>query len=230
VASVGELPVIRRLGRRIAQGERGLSLVETMIALAVTSILAAAFLTMFIGFGGEVGAQEERAATLAAARGAVADLVVELRQAVDVDGDGAIVAALDASWSRLDLVFMSDRLADVEGPERYEYRLTNCRGVHCDLTKTITPADPGSGPNWTYTGTPHTRTVIENVRTDGPEPLFSGMSHRTGRPVVVTSCGATTPCSFELLQIRLRVDPRRNRSSRAVVEIREDVGFRNAPR
>ncbi len=216
-----------RLIAAVVDDERGVTLVETMVAMIITTILLIAFYGFFFTFGDEVTSQERRARTLEAARPVVAELVLELRQAVDLDGDGAVVESLNSAWDQLDLVFYSDRLDDAPGPERYRYHLGACVANRCELLRSVTVADVGSGPNWTYTGIPSTRVALVDVLDDGPEPLFRGASFRTGTEITTTVCGGATPCDFELLRIRLRVDPRTVRSGRAVVDIQEDVRFRN---
>lgn len=207
--------------------EAGYSLIEVMVAALITTMVAAVFFAIFSQFSNDALRQERRGNALAELRPAVAELIIELRQAVDVDGNPAIVGTLDADWSDLNLVFYSDRFADTEGPERFRYFLTNCDGELCELQREVTAADPGTGPDWEYTGTPVGNRVLSNVLTDGPEPLFSGVSWRGGTEDITLVCGTSPTCLFEVLRIRLRVDPEPGREN-AVIEIDEDVRFRNA--
>ena len=207
--------------------ERGVTLVETMVAMLITSILLVAFYGFFFAFSDDVGRQERWARTLEATRPVMAELVLRLRQAVDVDGDGAIVDRLDSSWQDLELVFFSDRF-DAEGPERFRYHLEGCADGRCDLVVSITTADPGSGPDWTYTSVAHTRTLLENVVADGSPPLFVGVTTGPSGSSTITSCGGATPCDFERLRIVLRVDSDPLRAQSPIVELFEEVRFRNA--
>ena len=154
-------------------------------------------------------------------------MILELRQALDIDLDTAVVAALDADWSQVELVFYSDRFTATEGPERFRYYLDDCAAGLCTLMREVTPADVGSGPNWTHTATPGATVVVDSVMTDGPDAIFSGVSWRGGTEDVTLLCNTSPACIFEILRIRLRVDPEPDADSR-VIEIREDVRFRNA--
>ncbi len=212
----------------LRRGEDGFSLVEVTVAATITGIVVAAFLAMFLPFSRSVERERTRAEALASARAVMAELALELREAVP--SDGVVVLRLDASWDRLELVFRSDRRSDTPGPEQYRYFLANCRGGRCDLMRSVTPADPGSGPGWTFTrGTTVVHSVLSGVRTDGTDPLFAGVSWRGGASRVVTRCGVPAPCDFSLLRVRLRVDPDPVRGGVATVEIAGDVRFRNAP-
>ena len=207
--------------------ERGMTLVETMVAMLITTLVAAVFYTIFYQFTDDALRQERRATALEQVRPAVAGMIIELRQALDIDSDQAVVGSLDNDWSSAELVFYSDRFADTDGPERLRYYVAGCAAGLCDLLRDVTAADTGSGPNWTYTGAASTQRVVENVLTDGPEPLFTGVSWRGGTLETTDQCGTSVSCQFEVLRIRLRVDPEPG-SDLPVIEIYEDVRFRNA--
>ena len=208
--------------------EDGISLAEVMVATMITALVSVAFYGFFFAFAGDIERQEARATTLEAVRPAVSSLVIALRQAVDLDGDTAVVERLDADWASLEVVFFSDRLEDSPGPERYRYYLDACVGNLCDLMSEVTLADTGTGPNWTHTAPPRTTRVLADVRRDGPEPLFSGVSWRGGTEATTLQCDPSSPCAFEVLRLRLRVDPEPGIASLPVIEIQEDVRFRNA--
>jgi hypothetical protein len=208
--------------------ERGISLSEVMVATMITALVSAAFYGFFFAFADDIERQEARATTLEGIRPAVSSLVIELRQAVDLDRDTAVVERLDSDWGSLEVVFYSDRLEDAPGPERYRYYLDGCVGNLCELMREMTLADAGTGPNWTYTGAASTTRVLTNVRTDGPEPLFSGVSWRGGTEAATLQCDTATTCVFEILRVRLRVDPEPDKPTLPVIEIQEDVRFRNA--
>ena len=214
------------IGRLVRQ-DSGFTLVEAMVAAMITTLVSAVFYTVFFSFSDDVLRQEQRARALEGLRPAIAELIIELRQAVDLDDDTAIVGSLDADWADLDIVFYSDRFVDTDGPERFRYYLASCAASLCDLVREVTAADVGSGPAWTYSATPRTELILENVLTDGPERLFSGVSWRGGTESQTMECGLAPVCTFEILRIRLRVDPFPDMNEPAV-EIREDVRFRNA--
>jgi type II secretory pathway pseudopilin PulG len=208
--------------------ERGMTLIEVTVAGALSTIIAAAMITMFISLNGNVALQESRANATTEAGTAVSELVVELRQAVDLDGDGFVVASLDGDWSSLDLQFAADRYAGDPGPEWYRYRLDNCSGGLCDLVRDRTVADTGSGPNWTFSSDPMSNVVAQNVIVDGVDHLFEGVSWSTGSEETVDFCGdAFHACEFLMVRIRLRVEPDRLDTGVEPVEVVEDVRLRN---
>lgn len=213
---------------RAQRDERGVTLSEVMVATMITAIVSLAFYSFFFAFADDVHREERRATTLEALRPAVSELVLELRQAVDLDGDTAIITSLDSAWDQLDLTFHSDRMADADGPERYRYYLSSCSTDTCDLYREVTLADVGSGPDYTYTSAPMVSRLLEDVLTDGPDALFVGVSWRGGYETVTTECGTSDDCVFEVLRVRLRVDPDTLGNPLPVIELQEDVRFRNA--
>jgi hypothetical protein len=219
-----ELPVRATV---LVRDEGGVTLVETMVAMLITTLVATVFYTIFYQFSDDVLRQEQRATTLEQVRPAVAGLIIELRQALDIDNDRAVVGSLDNDWDSLELVFYSDRFADTDGPERLRYYLDNCAANLCDLMRDVTAADAGSGPSWTYTGAAATTRIAENMLTDGTEPLFAGASWRGGTLELTDQCAASPSCEFEVLRIRLRVDPEPGEDL-PIIEVYEDVRFRNA--
>ena len=216
---------IRRL-----RGERGTTLTEVMVASMLTVMIAAVFLTLFSAFSRNVQVEQQRAEVLRDMRPVIAQLLLELRQAVDLENDGAIIASLDSSWSALEVVFYSDRRDDMLGPEKYRYYVANCSGGLCDLMHETTPADAGSEPDWTYAvGPSTTRVLATNVVASG-DPLFEGVSWATGSEVVTTFCDGTTRCIFDVIRIDLRIDPNPNNTTLPEVQILEDVRLRNGQR
>lgn len=207
-----------------------MTLVEVTVATMLTLMVSAAFFTLFSAFSRNVQLEDQRASTLRDIRPVISQMLLELRQAMDIDGSGAIIEKLDSSWSSLELVFYSDRRADIDGPERYRYYLTNCADGICDFVHEATAADTGSGPNWTYdNNTPAERTLINNVVASGTA-LLIGVSWNTGAELVTTSCGGATRCDFDVVRIDLRIDPNPETGTLAPIQIKEDVRLRNGKR
>ena len=216
--------------RHLLHSEEGVTLAEVMMASFVSAILAAAFLTLFVGFNGDVRREELTANALGAVRPVVAELLIELRQAVDIDDSGEILDGLESSWADLDLVFHSDRLPDSDGPEQFRYYLDNCADGRCELMRSLTLADVGSDPDWTYTGGAATERMLSNLIAEGGTPLFLGVSWEAGAEVLHTACDVTTPCAFDALRVVVQVEVDPELQGVAPVVVREDVRFRNAPR
>lgn len=211
--------------RRLRSEEAGISLAEVLVASAVASIVATAFLIVFSAFSRNVSLEEARAAALNDVQLTMTQLVSELRQAVPLVDNGPLVEVLDSSWSSAELVFHSDR-ADEPGPERYRYYLANCSATHCDLMRDVTVADNPAAP-WTFTGTPTSSLVVPNLLIGG-DPLFRGAEWSTGTEVATTDCDLTTPCEFALVQVIMRVDPDPNTTAEEPLRVRNEVRLRNA--
>ena len=211
--------------KRLSSDESGISLVEVLLAAAMASIIATAFLLVFSSFSRNVSLEEARASALNDVQQAMIGLTSELRQAIPLAGDSAIIEVLDSSWATAELIFHSDR-ADAPGPERYRYYLANCTAVHCDLMRDLTVADSAAAP-WTYSGAPNTKLIVPNVLIGG-DPLFTGAEWSTGAEVVTTDCDTSTPCEFSLVQIIIRADPDPNLAAEEPLRVRQDVRLRNA--
>lgn len=211
--------------RRLAADEDGISLAEVMVAGAMASILATAFLLVFSSFSRNVSLEEARASALSTVQQAMTELTSELRQAVPLASDAPIIEVLDADWATAELIFYSDR-ADAPGPERYRYYVANCSATHCDLMRDLTVADSAAAP-WTFTGAPNTELIVANLLIDG-EQLFSGAEWSSGAEVTTTDCNPTSPCRFSLVEITMRVDPDPNQAAEEPLRVRQEVRLRNA--
>lgn len=211
---------------RTLRNESGISLVEVMVAGAMASIVATAFIVVFSSFSRNVALEESRAAALGEVQAAVANLTSELRQAIPLATGEPIVAVLDSAWSSAELIFYSDRADDAPGPERYRYYLDACVDGRCNLMREVTVADAPVAP-WAFTGTPGTRLVVRNMLIDG-DPLFRGVEWSTGAAVATTDCDATSPCDFSVVEIVIRVDPDPNFAAEAALHVRHEVRMRNA--
>lgn len=211
--------------KHLGSDESGISLVEVLLAAAMASIIATAFLLVFSAFGRNVSLEEARAAALNDVQQAMADMTSELRQAIPLAADDPVIEVLDASWATAELIFYSDR-ADAPGPERYRYYVDNCSATHCDLMRDLTVADAPAAP-WTFSGTPNTRLIVPDLLIGG-EPLFTGAEWSSGAEVVTTGCDTSVPCEFSLVEIIMRADPDTNITAEEPLRVRHNVRLRNA--
>jgi Tfp pilus assembly protein PilW len=210
---------------RLLHAEEGISLAELLVAGAMASIIATAFISIFFAFSRGVSLEEARADALNDVQAATADLATELRQAVGLTLDSEVVESLNAMWPDPELVFYSDR-TDAPGPERYRYFVTGCAGALCELHREVTVADAG-GPPWTYTTTPGTQRVVANLISGGGA-LFQGAKWVGGTEVLTTSCGASSPCEITLVEIVMSVDPDPETPAEEPLTVRHQVRLRNA--
>lgn len=210
----------------LRRDQRGVSLAEVLIAGAMASIIATAFLLVFSAFSRNVSLEESRAAALSEMQEATSQITGELRQAVAVAAADPLVETLDSGWATAELIFYSDRAEEAPGPERYRYYTANCTATHCDLMRDVIVADSATPP-WTFTGAPVTSTVLSDVLV-GPDPLFVGVDWTTGTEIKTAACDATTPCAFNLVELVFRLDPDPNRDVEEPLHVRQVVRLRNA--
>lgn len=210
--------------RRLWDDETGITLAEVLIASAMTSIIATAFLLVFSAFSRNVSLEEQRAGALSEVQLALNELASELRQAIPITDEGPTVAVLDSAWPTAELIYYSDR-SDAPGPELYRYYVSDCSATHCNLMREVTVAD-SSTPPWTHSGTPTSELVIRDLLI-GTEALFSGIEWSGGGEVVTSNCGSSTACAFSLVEIIVRVDPDPNRDVEEPLRIRQAVRLRN---
>lgn len=200
---------------------------EVLIAGAVASIIATAFLVVFSSFSSGVALEEARASALREVQAASAELSTGLRQAVALELDGPTVVSLQGDWASAEIIFYSDRFPESPGPERYRYYVDGCSGNLCNLMRDVTEPDTAVAP-WTFTGTPTTERLVSNILNDGG-PMFQGADWSTGSEVLTSSCDAAAPCVFASVQITIRVDPEPNVTAERPLQVRHEVRMRNAP-
>jgi hypothetical protein len=214
-----------RLLRRFADREAGYTLVELSVSMVLSSMIFASLVTVIYSFTQEAGDTTRAANLQQTSRELVADMVVELRQAVKVTPNGHPIESLDAGK----LVFYSDRL-EPEGPERMVYERKACAGGSCELWVSRYLAVPGTGPWWTFAEVPVESGMVLH-RLPDEEPLFEGVDWIGDPPSrsLINSCGITGPeCDFPLVEITFRSQPI-NTSPGAdfVFEVQEEVRLRN---
>jgi type II secretory pathway pseudopilin PulG len=212
------------------RGEIGMTAIELVVATSVLGLALAAFYTSFYGFFRDVGVQDQLTTAARSTRPVMRSLVIELRQAVTATDDTNDPVVTEMAWDRI--TFHSDRDTRTPnlGPEKYSYQLINCSNNACQLRQQVTAPDSGSGPNYTYTGTPVTEIVLTNVVASAsssggqPGPLFSARTPPTG---TTSSCSSTT-CDFPIVVIDLRMDPNLTQQAPRMFELHEEVRLRNA--
>ena len=205
-----------------------MSVAELAIAMFVMASLLGTFYATYSRFLRDVAVTEELASIERASRPAINQLMIELRQSVAPDAAAAGQPVEELSGDHI--VFYSDR-ARAEGPEKYHYERVNCVSSMCELELSVTFADPGTGPNWTYDTTPsYTRTIIERL----PEAvtLFTGRASTPGGLLDVASCdrtiGGGTPCDFNAVLVEIHVAPNDRAPAPRNFEVIEEVKLRNA--
>ena len=83
---------------RLLYDESGVTVTELMVAGAMASIIATAFLLIFSSFNRSVSLEEARATALREVQAGTSDLTVELRQAIPLSDGSFAVASLTSAW------------------------------------------------------------------------------------------------------------------------------------
>jgi len=215
--------MIRRLiGRLRAEG--GFTIVELSVAMILSAMILASLTTVLYSFSQQAGDQGRTAVLQGTSREFVADVVVELRQAVRVSPNGYPVEELEPGR----IVFYSDRL-EPEGPERVVYERRDCGADTCELWVIRYAAVPGGGPWWDHSETPLEESrVLSRVSAD--QPLFAGIEWSGDPPtkVYIEYCGSVHPCDFPLVAITFRANPINTSAGEDdTFEVDEEVRLRN---
>lgn len=219
--------------RRLVRDERGVSLTEVMVSALLISIITAAFYTVFVGFMGNVRDEQLKSQAQDEGRLALSLVVVDIRQALDLVGDGEAVTELQSisagdATDRIE--FYSDRLAFSDGPERYAYELRNCVAQICELWQELTYATPPAVVPYVYPVVPtREMMILENVVADGTS-VFTGVQIAGAVQTPVAQCDGTigNRCSFALVEVVIRVDPDPTEPTPRIIEFTEQVRMRNA--
>jgi hypothetical protein len=209
--------------RRLHRGEDGLGVVEVAMASVLTAIIMAGFYTAFISFGRNAADEQAKSDLQRQMRPNMANLVVELRQAVAMDALSDPVVEL--AWNKL--TFTSDRVDFDAGPEEYRYYLTGPVDGYYTLWFEARYND-GSGPSFFPIAADRKVRLHEGVVASTSSPLFLGASWTGSTKNVVTSCGGAVDCDFNLVTVRWEVDPEVTRTRPENVVIVEEVRMRNA--
>jgi type II secretory pathway component PulJ len=160
-----------RTGSRPGRDDRGLGLVETLIATALASIVLVAVGTVFTGAIRVVRTVSVKTATGAEVRVGLEAMTRTLRTAVRPKGESAAVLVADSS--RLSFYALLNRSGAVQATDTVPTRLDYSYDGAC-LNQTQTPGvavvNPAvAGPFYTWTGT---STTVCLVRT-ATAPQFS---------------------------------------------------------
>lgn len=193
----------RALKRRRCNNESGYTLIETMIAMTLMSVVIAAAFSV-------VSVMQKAAVTTTnrfTAEGeaqTIADRITkDIRSAVTASATGAAFASADVN----DVTFYAN-LADPNGPTRLHAYLTLQSGTNVYLFhEDSTPAAAGGSPgNYVYTAAPSTR--IDGKYLDTSQPIFSYFDS-DGNPIAtpITTTANLRSIDSVGINVRVRVTP-----------------------
>lgn len=216
---------MRRLLAKL-RDDRGFSLVELSVAMILSAMVSASLVAVFYSFSQNSSDANERAELQSSAREMIAEITVQLRQAIRVDLNGELVESLDGDR----LVFYTTNYETLQ-PERVVYQRTECLEGVCELWMDRYPMVSTDGITTTFA----TESIESSFLFGGllnDQPLFEGFDWM-GDPEVhtpVSSCSSTgTECQFPLVGITVRAKPLGGTAgSASVITLHEEVRMRNA--
>jgi len=231
---------MKRIFAFLRRRDEGFTVVEMMIATAITSLTLASIFAVVTGLMTDLARQSSLAQVQREARPMLEGLVVELRQASAPLSIASSRPIQEVAWNRL--VFYSDRLQPHPAPEKYVYELVDCsngaQGGTCDLKETIYTADTSSvPPDYTFDDNVIHRQFIalENVLADpyvSVGPIFRAVEW-VGSPATrteVASCESSvesTRCNAPLIIVDLRIAYASSTGLNPMA-LHEEVRLRNA--
>ena len=213
--------------RRFLRDEGGFTLIEMSVGLILSSMIVASVVGVFYAFSQNASDSTKQAELQRTLRSVASEIVLDLRQAEAVRGNGDAVETMADGH----LVLYTDR-AETPGPERVRYERIACDDGNCELWVRRYAAVTGSGPDWDFAVTPfQERFLVGMVR--GDAAVFTGYEW-TGDPKVKTALsacggGGQPDCDMPLVQVRLRAMPINPGPSTLPFEVLEEVRLRNVP-
>ena len=161
----------RHLGAASDGGESdaGLSLVELLVAMMLTSILMALVGGMFVNVALATSASNATTQRSSTAANAMNELVKVVRQGANnaVSGQTVDPALVSATSTALTLYSFVDASPTAPAPTKVAFRM--------DGTKLLEDRWTATSPSgyWVFTGSPTTRVIGTSIVTNGADPLFA---------------------------------------------------------
>lgn len=156
----------RLLADRSERGDAGFSLIEMVVAVAVLGVVITAAFTTLDFFQSEAVTATNGFTAVSQGQLLIEQLGKDIRAAVALTPTTSPFTLATASQMTL-----YSNLGDPNGPTKLNIYLTPTSGSNL-IEGDATPADPGSAPNWTYTGASHIQFTGKYVNT-AAAPLFT---------------------------------------------------------
>jgi hypothetical protein len=214
-----------RLARRLRE-DRGFSVVELSVAMILSAMVSASLVAVFYSFSQNSSDATERALMQADAREMIAEITVQLRQAITADLNGELVESLTGDR----IVFYTTNY-DTLAPERVEYERVDCVEGLCELWVHRYAMVASDGIAYTFAAEPFESSFLF-AGVLGDQPVFQGVDW-VGDPAArstISSCSYTgTECTFPIVAITIRVRPLTvTAGASAPLTLHEEVRMRNA--
>ena len=211
--------MIARLRRRTRpNSESGYTLIETMVAMMLLSVVLAAAFGVVSRMQRGVMITTNRFTAEGEAQTIADRITKDLRAAVTTSATGAAFASADVN----DVTFYAN-LADPTGPTKLHAYLTQQAGTNVYLFhEDATPPDAGgSTGNYSYSGAPSTR--IDGKYLDTSQPMFSYFdANNAALTTPITTTAGLKSIDSVGINLRVRVTP-----SSPIVVINTTVHVRN---
>jgi type II secretory pathway pseudopilin PulG len=211
-----------RVRRRAAPtGEAGVSLVELLVTIIVTSIVATATVALVLGVHRANARNEARLDQVNTARNAVEVMTRGLRSAVrqsqllpKCPGCAAEPAVVSASGYSVVFYTNLDNSGNAAGPRKVSYTVATTGATAGQLVEVVQRPDSSTptATGYRYCTTDDsacaarrsTRLLASGVRTDGTAPLFS-YTDSTGAGLAGSNLSATQLESIVAVELTLRL-------------------------
>jgi type II secretory pathway component PulJ len=185
--------MIARLRTRLSRvsddgaSEAGLSLVELLVAMMLTSIVLALVGSMFVNVALATSASNATTQRSSAAANTMNELVKVVRQGANnaVSGQTVDPAVVSATSTALTIYSFVDTSPTAPAPTKVAFRMDGTNLVEDRWTATK------SSGYWVFTGSPATRVIGNAVVTTGADPLFAYLG-ADGKPIGSPAIAALT--------------------------------------
>jgi prepilin-type N-terminal cleavage/methylation domain-containing protein len=210
---------VTRVLRRRRRPQRGFTLVELLMAIALASIFSLALYGFFFAGIDAMRTHESQAKAQSSGRTAIDRFAREARQAVSPD-DGLTPPIISVTPTSAEFYYDPSRSASsiTPRPQRVRYSVVSGQLVR----ERATPI--GSVPPFAYGGYGAKEVLIDNLQ-NGATPVFSAVTEK-GVAMASTVSG---PQARDIAQISVRLFVGQKTGNTATtLELSTDVGLRNA--
>lgn len=156
--------------------DSGLTLPELLVTMVLLGVVGTLVLTMFISVTRSLQASDQRVEATSTTLVGAETLVRAVRAGAVVErpvGTAELEAVVPTSETSLTVHSWTARSTDPGTTDPLPVRVDFTVDATGRLVETRTAADEDSGPQYTFTGTPRTRTVLTGVVNPAVTPVFT---------------------------------------------------------
>jgi type II secretory pathway pseudopilin PulG len=163
------MPMIHRTTQRLADGEHGFTLIETLVAMISGVVVTGATFSILIVALHQTSRITDSVQATQLGRTTMTRVIDELHSACITRKFVPVQA--ESSGTKLIFINAYSKESVIKKPEAYEHEI-EWNKVTEKLTDTVTPASSGEWPNFTFASTP-TKTVLgEHIAEGETPPIF----------------------------------------------------------